>query len=284
MQGKRTRWWSSILGTATALVLVGIAPAGLATSRITLSESGAGRVSTDGDWVYREYQTALVGSKQREYRGRRTSDGGCRYSGGETIAADAVGTWIEREVAHNLGACRLITETGRPLEPEPAVDGTDSLEFVPEPTATAESQAPSSQVGSIVAQAASTKSAWHKTYFEDPVFIDVNSAKTFVTWTYNGSCVTSSSGHKAQYGWYTPTGWRLDWQNFSSSRNCSGAISTSNSHFSNGAFCATIDTHTEYVPNKIRGNPSGSYSLWWDANKWGGCNWLLAFKHSWGSS
>lgn len=57
----------------------------------------------------------------------------------------------------------------------------------------------------VVALASTTKSGWQKTYYEDPVGKDVNSSKVNLTWTYNGTCVTSMSNNTTNYGWWRPT-------------------------------------------------------------------------------
>lgn len=131
---------------------------------------------------------------------------------------------------------------------------------------------------------AATKSAWHKTYHEDPPGIDVSSAKTNVSWSYDGSCVTDSWGHRTNYGWFQQSGWTKVSSNTTAWRGCSYARTTSNSEFLNGVFCATIDTRTAYGPNEIRGQENGSYTMHWNGDKWGGCTALLSWHRSWGSS
>lgn len=181
----------------------------------------------------------------------------------------------EREVANNTRNCVMVTEVGEQVN---TADDAAGYEFLVEEammtTATEEVQP---------TRAAASASAWHKTYYEDPPGIDVNSATTNVSWSWNGSCVTDSWDHYTTYGWFEQSGWRKDWSSTTAWQGCSYARTTSNSHFFNGAFCVGIDTHTEYVPNQIKGEENGYYTMTWDANKWGGCNWLLSFHRSWGS-
>ena len=134
-------------------------------------------------------------------------------------------------------------------------------------------------------QAAATRTAWHKTYYEDPLTIDVNSARTNVTWTYSGGCVQSSWGHTTNYGWFTPTGWYKVLSSTTSGRNCSYARTTSYSTFGNWPFCSpSIFTTAKYAPNEIKGRWDGAYVMRWDATKSGDCAYLLSFHRRHGYS
>lgn len=132
--------------------------------------------------------------------------------------------------------------------------------------------------------ALASRTAWHRTYYEDPPGIDVNSAKTNVSWTYSGGCVLSSSNHVTNYTWFVPTGWYRLSSSTTSGRICSYARTTSNSAFRNYPFCVSfLSTTTRYEPNEIRGRPDGSYSMTWTASKSGDCSSLLSFHRTHGT-
>lgn len=142
------------------------------TSHVTIRKAGA--------WVYYEYTDALNGTQQRTYNGRRADGGGCSYSGRETVSPSA-GTGIteEREVASNSETCVMVTQVGRRTAPEGYALGTQTEVERAVPAVAA-------RAGAGVVPEAVTRSARHKTYYEDPPGIDVNSAETHVTWTYSG--------------------------------------------------------------------------------------------------
>lgn len=241
---------SFLVVVAAALAVLGITPAAGADGDSSvrgevLAETSNVTISRVGAWVYYRYSAALGGSQQRTYVGRGDGNGGCTFSGQQTVSpSDGPGVTEEREVASSTEDCIMVTEIGRqptqrenPIglrtELETAVVGRDAL-----------ADAPAAQ--------ATTRSARHKTYYEDPPGIDVNSAETHVTWTYSGGCVTSSRDHYTVYGWYSPSGWRKDSSSTTSYRYCGYARTTSNSYFFNGAFCFGIDTRTQYTPNESR--------------------------------
>ncbi len=240
-----------------------------------LAETANVTILQDGAWVRYDYAEDLADPQIKTYYGQRTKHGGCSYSGEEYVGPEATaGVTEEREIANDEERCVMITEIGVRRGSETIPDDTQLVTETPVGSST------STEVAEPTMSPAATRTAWHKTYYEDPASLDVNSAKTNVSWSYNGSCVTDSWNHVTNYGWYSPSGWRKDWSKTSSWQGCSYARTTSNSNFFNGAFCVGIDTHTEYLPNYIRGEEDGGYYMTWDANKWGGCTWLLSFHRS----
>ena len=117
---------------------------------------------------------------------------------------------------------------------------------------------------------------YYKSYFEDPVGLDVNSVRNGTDWYWNYICVSNPYGSYA-YGWYSPSGWRLRDNNWSNTYNCDRTHVTSYVHYSNGVFCATIDTHTYYNRNHVYGWYDGWLlgAVTWQ--KSGGCTYLLSF-------
>lgn len=295
------------VGVALAALALGVLGAGTASAASGVPEEPGGAsevlvetdhvtVTRDGDWVRHDYTDPLAADvEHRQYDGRRAKHGGCRFAGEQTVGPEDTGkVFEERQVAMNLRDCTMITEVGEvdSVDDEPqegmrseteqavaegAVVAAAVVEGAPDASG-AESE------GTVVLASSSSKSAWHRTFYEDPPGLDVNSAKTNVSWSYNGSCVTNSWGHTTNYDWLWQSGWTKVVSGTTSWQGCSYARTTSNSEFLNGVFCVTIDTRTEYRPNQLKGQENGSYTMSWDADAWGGCSSWLSFHRSWGSS
>lgn len=258
-------------------------PAALDDSGAVVASSPHVTIRKDGDWTRYAHSSDLEDVDWRTYQGERTERGGCRYSGEET--ATPTGDVIEeREVANNSRDCTLVTEIGTSSQDSERADdhgqeGYEESSEEAQPTRDAGPVAEGDGFGALA-----TYSAWHRTRYRDPVFLTVNRATTNVTWTSNGSCVTGSSGQTTDYYWLSGSGWSKDSSSTTSSRNCSGATTISNSEFVNGTFCVGgADTHTEYTPNTIKGQPSGNYHMTWSVDKSGGCDWMLHFNRGHGS-
>ena len=230
-------------------------------------------VIRDGDWVRYRYTEPMAEARQITYRGQRDGDGGCSFTGKETVpAGDGVIASHEREVATNLESCTTKMERGTLASASSDSDtGATLTEGADAPLG--DSAAPSASLAS--------RTAWHRTYFEDPPGIDVNSARTNVSWTYDGSCVTSSWDHVTNYTWFT--GWSKDSSSTTAARICSYARTTSYSTFKNTVFCNPLaSTWTHYEPNRLRGQEDGGYDMYWEWRKSGDCSSLLSFHRTYG--
>ena len=119
-----------------------------------------------------------------------------------------------------------------------------------------------------------------RTYWEDPVGLDVNGVKNTVDWKWNGvNCLSPGWGSYA-YDWYSPSGWALKDNNWQNVYDCSRQTSSSYVHYRNGLFCLTIDTHTYYDRNTIRGRWDGYLLAEWNTWNSGGCTGLLSFHYN----
>jgi hypothetical protein len=176
------------------------------------------------------------------------------------------------EIAHNPDTCTskvLVSTTEAVDEPESDAEKNEG-------SATPEvSSGTLSDAGIQAVRSA----GYYKSYYEDPVQLDVNSVKNSTEWSWNGSSVLSSPVPKGgyNYGWYSPSGWSLkenDWRNTYTSTQ---TTSSSKVHFRNGSFCATIDTHTNYNRNNVHGRKDGYLLGDVKAKKSGGCTSLLSF-------
>ncbi|GAB3898007.1 hypothetical protein GCM10029964_081790 [Kibdelosporangium lantanae] len=134
--------------------------------------------------------------------------------------------------------------------------------------------------GTDAAILATTRSAgYYKSYYEDPVQLDVNSVTNSTTWSWNGSSVLSSPGPVGgyHYGWFKGSGWSLKENNWQNTYTSYQTTSSSYVHYRNGTFCATIDTHTYYDRNNVHGRKDGWLLGNVNARKKGGCTSLLSF-------
>lgn len=232
----------------------------------------------EGDgWTSFEYRDALSNAERRLHEGKRDGDV-CVFSGSRTVSGESGTVSVEREIATNISSCLMVTEVGEidalavdSLEQE---GGLEAQEVAVPIT--------SDDVGQVAALA--SRSVWHRTRYVDPPGITVTRATTNVTWNYSGGCVTSSSGHVTNCYWAAATGWSKTSSGTTSSRNCAGATTRSNSYFSNSFFCIGNPTaYTQFTPNSIRGNPNGTFTANWSASKSGGCSSWLSFHSHTGS-
>jgi hypothetical protein len=111
----------------------------------------------------------------------------------------------------------------------------------------------------LTSLAATTESGYYEVRWEDIINIDVNKTRAKLTWTYNGTCVTSSTG-SGYWWWQTATGWHLDdpgsyaWKTTS---NCS-AFTHANGHHWNSSFCFPLPITDTYAKDvRFRGGYKG---------------------------
>jgi len=268
---------ASLIG-ALAIVPMIVAPAAWG-----LDESSEGKVLASTDhvtatrtadgWVHYEFASQFNGAVRTEHKGQKL-DGECLFSGGRTVKNDGLIS-IEREIANNIQDCILVTETFS-LTPEEFEDyeagrhrGGDTRE---------EEAVDGGRAGRVAAAARASKSAWHKTRYNDFVSLTLAESKTNVNWVYSGGCVTSSSNHTTNYFWMGATGWGVDSTSTTSGRVCAYATTTSNSTMSNSFFCAFNKTTVKFTPNRLRGNANGTHTPTWTTSKAGGCTDMITFE------
>lgn len=108
-----------------------------------------------------------------------------------------------------------------------------------------------------------------KTFYEDPVGIDVTSLREDLEWTYSGGCNTSDKW-KRNATWYTPSGWYLRYVNDSPSFGCNNAVINSDALMENDLFCPvalndpeSVYTHYNYN-HEVIGKPNGTAVYAWN--------------------
>ena len=101
----------------------------------------------------------------------------------------------------------------------------------------------------------------------------MTTTKSLLTWSSSGS-----ASHKAQWGWYSPSGWerKEDFHAFINTGDVAWTNTTGK--YRNGTFCATIDTWTEHRQTLFKGWSNGAWYWSYDVDKWGGCTSLLHYE------
>lgn len=265
------------------------------TCGVTLTLSAAADASGAPSEAPRQADEVVLAERTvRHYQGTRTGDGGCRYTGEEVVHPDAVPAGmvvLEREIGHDLTRCTLTVERGFV---SPAAVGVQPEREAARVTETASGAAEGLTGGASAA--AVTRSAFHKTYYEDPPGIDVTSVQAEVEWTTDGSCVASYwSYHTGEWGWFSPSGWERTSYALNHYKDCGGTTTIVEGKFRNDLFCRALagpilsliwgdgaTTWTEYTPTVIKGQLDGSYWMQWTAYKSGGCSNLLSFQRTHG--
>lgn len=160
----------------------------------------------DGAGWHQYRKFVPVNAKIRTVRGTRQQDGACllRHSGTMSPGEQPLQT---DEVAHNSDTCESLY-----AEYRITVDEARSLEIAEDGEGQTSSTADSAGESRSDVQTLGTgqRDAYSRTWYEDPPGIDVTSVKNSVSWIYNYSCVTASTGGY-KYSWYTPSGWSLLW-------------------------------------------------------------------------
>jgi hypothetical protein len=201
----------------------------------------------------------------------------CEYSSSLELAPGQIAI-REDSVLFDDATCTMRVQRGVPAD-----IGTGPVDAGPagqEGGAAADgaAAAPGRSLAGVKRVAATHSAGYYKSYFEDPVGIDVNSVRNNVDWYWNGSYVYNGycSYH---YGWYSTSGWGLHENNFFCryENSQTQVRSSSYAHFKNGIFCAFIDTHTYYDRNNAYGKYNGYLTGHVNWRKEGGCTGLLSF-------
>jgi hypothetical protein len=187
----------------------------------------------------------------------------------------------EDVVAVDDATCTATVQRGTPAVLGPDGDGpADPAETVANGRGTPAANAVATRSRRAKARAAATihSAGYHKSYFEDPPGIDVNSVRNDVDWRWNG--VRVSDGFcEWHHGWFA--GWERREHNFFCRYENEQRQLRSSSfvHYRNGIFCLTIDAHTWYERNNAYGRRNGDLVGTVNWRKEGGCVGLLSFHH-----
>jgi len=256
----------SVVGVAVILA-VGVPP-------VAYAAAGAGDSATTGE------RPALRNSVTATLKGERVAPGACEYTSRLKLAPGEQAI-REEEVASDPANCTMTVRRGTPadaIQSDSAEPRSSRKEGGAAATAGPSGRSPDSAADQTAA-AAVRSAGYYKSYFEDPVGIDVNSVRNSVDWYWNGSYVYNGYC-RYNYGWYSPSGWGLKENNFFCRYENSQTQVRSSSyvHFKNGVFCFPLDTHTYYERNNAYGKYNGYLVGQVNWRKTGGCTGLLRFR------
>lgn len=261
----RFRVMLALLGVLT--MVLGGAPAS-ATDSVVLSNDRV-EVRKEGEWIVWDFREPLPDASIVTFEGFKSTAGDCRYAVGRLSDGSTIpGHFrIYREIAHNATKCHLrFAVANLSLERLEEFVPTDGRQL----STTTEQPTISSKVGEVGVQSSTTSSAWFKSVWEDPIQLDVNSVQVNLTWTWNGSTVTSSSGHVVTWGWYTPTGWYRDSYSSSAARYANYAMTRGSGFFKNWAWGDdSLLTWTSHDQTTIYGYANGSIGMFAPLRKGG---------------
>jgi hypothetical protein len=110
------------------------------------------------------------------------------------------------------------------------------------------------------------KWAYHKTYWQDPPGIDVNSIEVQIDWTSSGACANLGNPTRfhAKWGWFSPSGWSKQTSSYNFNLGCEYVTSLASAKYFNGAFCFNEDIWSHYDSTSITGLDDGRYDMTWD--------------------
>lgn len=202
---------------------------------------------------FREALPPLRDARTWVLTGKRLANGGCQYRYPTEVTEIPQDGWELRSIAVDTSRCRKLMEEGTPtVFSLDLAAGTDSSEVLPG-IALAET---ASSDGSIATLAASsTKSAWQIVVWSDVLGYPVNYDGTEITWTYDGSAV--SSGNAAGY-WYKLGGWELLAKSVTQGFFSGAFRGQTTATFRNQGFCFPTTVYTYYYYNRMWGHANGT--------------------------
>lgn len=227
--------------------IAGLAIAAILVAMLAAAPASVANASTS--WQYtRSGLAPLVNPTQWVLRGVRQPNGACRYSYPTGSAVVPASGWIVRTIAIDVDGCGKLFEQGAPTAF--SIDGSDSIALVTDSTSRT----------SEVAAVASTKSAWQRVIWRDPVGVLVNAVMVQINWTYNGSTVSGGSTNGA-WQLNTATQWKLDAKGLTQLYGPGSSYyrGRGTATFSNSQFCHPLPVvHTYYYYVRMWGHPNGT--------------------------
>ena len=262
------RRFRSPLKLAVSAVIACALALGLGAS--AASSSAAGPPSSPGPpgWVtYRLPADVNASLTTQELVQGQATPTGCVFSFTETLTPGSPGR-EQDEVAFDPATCQAIYAVG-PIQHRGAEDRGGG--------------AAGNGSAAAAGRGDPTLAFYMKTFYEDPVGIDVTSLREDLEWSYSGGCNTSDKWKRNAH-WFTVSGWYLRYVNDKPSFGCSNAIINSDALMENDAFCSPESVYTHYNYNhEVDGKPNGSVVYSWNDyvdSTFGVCYRLLSHHRS----
>jgi len=202
----------------------------------------------------------LANASVETVAGRRAAGGGCTFRPPELTLGPGESAVEARQIETNFTDCTTKIETGTPLTVEvtPA-DGTSEEEV-------AKSLAGTSEQATDLSVAAVSSAGYYRVWWEDVINIKVHEVKSNVSWVWNGTCTSSSSG-SANYWWRSGTGWSKYSSSVYIARSCYQARVYADATYRNGVFCWP-GTVWSYYDNVTAAGRYNGYLVGWVDRTW----------------
>ena len=283
---------SAVIGGALVVSLfvaqVSAQNTGPGNGNVLVQSSGAS-ITQDGDWIRWDYPNSLDATSRQVtiYQGKKNSQGGCSYSGEDTVEYQSTRrlVTVERQIAEQPGLCLMMTESAEYQISQALEDGLLEPSDLASPTGPGNIGNDDRSGSTLILESHYTYNGSIKSYYEDPPQLDVNSIHTKLSWTKNSRCITAAHGSSSP-SWIEESGWqRIKYTYTEEAPTCYEAWRSAFGQFKNPYFCVTIDTWTELTAQYRAWNNGRSGTATWRSDKWGGCTFLLSFQknivHPW---
>lgn len=253
---------------------------------LAFDASASGPPDLKGESVIRYADTGLdlEGAQRVIVGGQRTADGGCLFES-PLLRVTEVGRVVRLdELAYDPDSCRSLVQIGFAPAPAVAHEGEQGAGYASQdspaigpgaPQVYASALPPAPVAPDIGNLTLTGHFGYHRSWFDDPIWIDVNAVRNYVGWSEDGSCTYSQSGWHS-LSWLVEDGWTLQGAQHWLDWDCTRVHSYSDVHYKNGVFCAFFDTWTHHSYNHAFGWYDGTlngYTVW---SKSGPCSGLLS--------
>lgn len=247
----------TVIATATLLAVApasaGTAPDSAASIKAFVIPVGMSKASSTGLYP-------LANSTKWLAQGTRAG-ALCQFDGpAVALAPNEIAVEV-RQIAIDNSNCTTVWERGvPPLSEQQKTTGESSAAGLATEANTATTTSFEAAADVVALAASGSGSGYEKAWHTDGPGLVVNSLKSNISWAWNGSCVTSSSG-SYNTTWRNSTGWEPPYGISSViSRSCANARVTSAATFKNTGFCWPITVYAYYSGIQVTGGFNGGIS------------------------
>jgi hypothetical protein len=279
-RGNRLITAGSVVMLATMVTSLVGAPAQAAPDNDGVTVHGNGvTVDSEGRVRYNVDLMELPGATISAEKGVRTAKGSCTFDTEQRGKAGKAKVLIVTEISYDPTTCSR--EVARAEYDRNALPASVRAKIDARPDTSDENsetdKTAKAQTAVATAAAGGPWSGSLKVNVEDPPQIDVTTTKSYLTWSTDD--VYLYSDHKAEWGWFTGSGWGRESYNWTHDNNGWYAYTDTTAHYRNGVFCLTIDTHTYHNQTYFEGWYDGYWYWSYQVDKSGGCTDLLHYEY-----
>lgn len=241
-----------VLGAAATLSLVATVPLGAAIAAPPAAVAAEQSAQDDMERPQASSMPQLKNSTTWTVQGRRAADGGCDFDIPPLELKPNESAVEVRQVGIDVTNCTTIYERGMPTtNPQ---DPSDGVRGSGKAMAATQSDPDVSQLSAATLY---SSSGYTRGWQTDIVNLTVNWLRSDISWSYDYSCVRSSSG---SYSWYyrSGSGWEPPYNKSSTiSRLCTEARVSSKADFKNTGFCWPSTVYSYYRDIAVAGRWDG---------------------------